>query len=393
MGKLRHCHVLTGKKIVPILLLMLLFPCQSLAARAKADTITVRFRINESRIDTAFADNAEALRRLSEMLDEGVSDTLHVFASASPDGRTAANRELARRRGQALADFISERCLGIYCHVHASAAGWDAVLASAKADTGMDDRAEAEALLEKPHANPAGTQAALKQLGHGSSYRYIACRHLPDLRYARCVVPSSQAILPDSCVGIFPVQAFFPGMPEERACPPFGAQEKPARWRISTNLLYWAALAHNVGVEYDINDRQSLTLGGECAWWSKLSRQRVYRWMAAELAYHCYFRRHARHKGFFMGAYVQTGEFELMFSRKNRKGEFTGGGLCAGYRWLFRERLSLSAEVGVGYLYTDYRYALDMDGILIRQGRNYHHYVGPSRLALTLAFDLKKKAR
>ena len=180
---------------------------------------------------------------------------------------------------------------------------------------------------------------------------------------------------------------------EKPQASPHEAQGKLARWRVATNLLDWAALAHNAGVEYDINGCQSLSLSGECAWWSKLSRQRVYRWMAAELAYHYYFHRHARHKGFFMGAYVQTGYFELMFSKKNRQGEFSGGGISAGYRWLFRERLSLSAEVGIGYLYTDYDYALDMGGLLVRQGRNNHHYVGPSRLSLTLAFDLKKKKR
>lgn len=146
-------------------------------------------------------------------------------------------------------------------------------------------------------------------------------------------------------------------------------------------------------MEYDLNDRQSLTLSGACAWWSKLSRQKVYRWMAGELAFHHYFTPGRRHAGFFIGAYVQTGEFELMFERKNRKGEFTGGGVCGGYRWIFRERLSLSAEAGIGYLYTDYQYALDLYGMLVRQGHNYSHYAGPTRLALTLAIDLKRRKR
>ena len=70
-----------------------------------------------------------------------------------------------------------------------------------------------------------------------------------------------------------------------------------------------------------------------------------------------------------------------------------GGGVCGGYRWIFRERLSLSAEAGIGYLYTDYQYALDLYGILVRQGHNYSHYAGPTRLALTLAIDFKRRKR
>ena len=70
-----------------------------------------------------------------------------------------------------------------------------------------------------------------------------------------------------------------------------------------------------------------------------------------------------------------------------------GGGVCGGYRWIFRERLSLSAEAGIGYLYTDYQYALDLYGMLVRQGHNYSHYAGPTRLALTLAIDFKRRKR
>jgi len=168
---------------------------------------------------------------------------------------------------------------------------------------------------------------------------------------------------------------------------------KDNRWRIGTNLLYWAALSWNAGIEYSLNHRSSLSLTGACAWWSRLSHERVYRWMDAELSYHYCLRPNKRHSGFFIGAYAQTGSFEMMFGKKNRKGETVAGGISGGYRWLLNDRLSLHTELGLGYAYTDYRYAVSMDNTLIRQGREYHHYIGPTRAAVSLVYELNWRIR
>lgn len=166
-----------------------------------------------------------------------------------------------------------------------------------------------------------------------------------------------------------------------------------SRWRLTTNLLYWVLLAWNGGIEYTLNNHSTLSLTGACAWWSHLSHERVYRWMDAELAYHYYFHADKRHSGFFIGGYAQTGLFEMMFGKKNRKGETLAGGISGGYRWLLNDRLSLHAELGLGYAYTDYRYAIYTDQTLIHQGRKYHHYIGPTRAAISIVYDLNWRKR
>lgn len=238
-----------------------------------------------------------------------------------------------------------------------------------------------------------GKQMRLKSLGGGRPYAYICSQWLDGLRYAGCHVyrrPTLSGAVPaDTAAAVEPVCT---ALPADTAAPPSAVKERPcplSRWHLSTNLIYWAALAWNAGAEYSLTERQTLSLSGSCAWWSRLRSERVYRWMAGELAWHYYFRPGFRHAGFFAGAYVQTGEFELMFGRKNRKGEFTAGGLSGGYRRRIGSRLSLMAELGVGYMYIDYRYAVPVDGVLIRQGRNHAHYVGPTRLSLSLVYDLK----
>lgn len=360
------------------------------------DTVRIYFDTDQSRIDTAMADNAAQLKHLRQTLNKIRPDTLTILSSTSPDGGEKHNSALARQRTRSLINHINKLCPTPSRHYKEKdiITRWDVIADRIRTDDSLPDKEHIVGLLSSPQATALEKQKQLKGFKHGIPYRYIARKYFPPLRYSLCILPRTLRTESYPAIGIQAVEPSVTMKPQPLdTILPAPAAGRPARWRISTNLLYWAGLAHNAGVEYDLNDRQSLTLSGACAWWSKLSRQKVYRWMAGELAFHHYFTPGRRHAGFFIGAYVQTGEFELMFGRKNRKGEFTGGGVCGGYRWIFRERLSLSAEAGIGYLYTDYQYALDLYGMLVRQGHNYSHYAGPTRLALTLAIDLKRRKR
>lgn len=166
---------------------------------------------------------------------------------------------------------------------------------------------------------------------------------------------------------------------------------KLAHWGVTTNLAHWAAAAHNIGIEYSFDGNNTIGLSGSSAWFSNKSKHKVYRWMVGEITYHHFFGKHESPQGAFYGIYAQTGEFEFMFSPKNRKGEFISSGICGGYRWQLKKQLFLEAEAGFGYMYIDYRHAKDINGVLIRQGRNYRNYVLPTRLALSLIYRFDKK--
>lgn len=361
-------------------------------------TDSVFFEIDNSQIDTAYRDNATRLDTLVSALRQHLPDTLYLEASASPDGASETNNRLAHERVAALETYL-RRCFphrSFVVQPRVSVWSWYDVAGRILQDTLIARHPDVIRIMNSVGWSEKEKQIQLKRMNLDEAYCRLAQHYLPQMRYAVCrIVLPPQAEVIDS----LPVSEE-PGEPVEEI-PRFAIceeeketrQSRRARWRLTTNLLYWAVLAHNVGLEYDFNRQHALTLSGACAWWSKLRSERVYRWMAAELAYHWYFKAHERHRGFFVGAYAQTGLFEFMFSPRNRKGEFVGGGLSAGYRWLFRERLSLTAELGIGYSYTDYRYARYIDATLIRQGHNYRHYVGPSRVALTFSIDLKKKKR
>lgn len=71
-----------------------------------SDTVSIRFRINESQVDKSYAENDNQLRLLDSMLTTGRVDSVIVLATASPDGRQTFNKSLAEKRAETIALYI-----------------------------------------------------------------------------------------------------------------------------------------------------------------------------------------------------------------------------------------------------------------------------------------------
>ena len=101
------------KKIIPAMLLATL-----LAGSAQAEIVsdslrtTVYYRTASSRLELPYMDNDRHLGALSDSIRGLGADPAVVLrriliqASASPEGNTKANKELARKRGEDLRDYL-----------------------------------------------------------------------------------------------------------------------------------------------------------------------------------------------------------------------------------------------------------------------------------------------
>lgn len=385
------------------------FLCLSLSAQVESDSIILHFRMNESRIDSSFADNRAQLDKLNGLLSVWTLthrlDSLAITGSTSPDGLLSFNRGLAKDRASVLASHIHSvypETGEVPVSIHSVSYDWKNMITALSQDSLLPNKDKVLEILHEESAPPYQKQLKLKGLQGGDVYQNMDSRHLAYYRNVICNlyfspigVTNEDVQVPDSQDSI----CYLPSLSSEsdivttETSLSDSITVKDNLWRLGTNLLYWVALSWNAGIEYSLNNRSTLSLTGACAWWSRLSHERVYRWMDAELAYHYYLRPNKRHSGFFIGAYAQTGSFEMMFGKKNRKGETIAGGVSGGYRWLLNDRLALHVELGLGYAYTDYRYAVSMDNTLIRQGREYHHYIGPTRAAVSLVYELNWRTR
>lgn len=391
-------YIAKVQQVLRLLTFMALLLAHTDANGEESDTVTIKYRINSAAVDTAYMDNRMQLQKFYDLLCRNDVDTIFVLSSASPDGRKSFNEKLRAMRVGSIIAYMKATCRNLdgVCFVERLAPiGWDNLFGVLPEDSLSAFSSDLLQLLASADVSDNEKQRRLR--GNRVLYRRMADRWLPMLRYAKCAV-SYRGSLPQSDGTAATTADSTARMGDGTPLASVAVARGDSccgnlRWHISTNLIYWAALAHNVGIEYDLDDRRTVLLSGACAWWSNLRRHRVYRWMAAEAAYRHYFGSGLPHSGFFVGAYLQAGLFEMMFSSKNRKGEFLSGGVSGGYSWRVADHWSLTPEIGVGYMAAKYRYATDIDGTLIRQGSSHRRFFGPTRLALSLTYNFIKNRR
>lgn len=162
------------------------------------------------------------------------------------------------------------------------------------------------------------------------------------------------------------------------------------RVAVKTNLLYGATATPNLAVEIGLGPRTTLELaGGYNDWKLNSEDKRLSHWLVQPEVRHWFCERFA---GTFIGVHLHGGEFNVNrmnpFSilRNNRhEGWFAGVGIGVGHQWLLGKRLSLEAQIGVGYAYIDYeRYGCAKCDPLEKAGS--YNYFGPTRAAVSLVY-------
>lgn len=106
-----------------------------------------------------------------------------------------------------------------------------------------------------------------------------------------------------------------------------------------------------------------------------------------------------RFNGWFFGVHALAGQYNMAnyklplgllseLETERRQGWFAGAGVGVGYQWVLSRRWSLEAELGGGYVYTDYdRFACGQCGT--RLGSDQKHYLGLTKAAVSLVYVIK----
>ena len=154
---------------------------------------------------------------------------------------------------------------------------------------------------------------------------------------------------------------------------------------LRANLLRWAMLTPDLGLEWHISDRWSLGVGGSWTSWSWNDKQRRYAlWeVAPEVRYYM-----GKARRGYLGAMFKAGAFNYKFSETGKQGDLVGGGLTGGYILPVGKRLSLDFSLGLGYLNADYEKYKVIDGVRVRQGSETKDWWGPVHAGITLRWNL-----
>ena len=155
---------------------------------------------------------------------------------------------------------------------------------------------------------------------------------------------------------------------------------------LRANLLRWATLTPDLGLEWRICPSWGIAVNGSWTSWSWSDKDRRYAlWeVAPEVRYYM-----GEKKDWYLGAMFKAGQFNYKLSETGKQGDLMGGGITAGYRLRLNKALDLDFNLGLGYLNADYEKYKVIDGVRVRRGNETKDWWGPINAGVTLVWKIK----
>lgn len=154
---------------------------------------------------------------------------------------------------------------------------------------------------------------------------------------------------------------------------------------LRANLLRWATLTPDLGVEWRVSRHVGILVNGTWTSWSWDGKNRRYAlWeIAPEVRYYI-----GKEKRGYLGAMYKAGEFNYKPGDTGKQGDLQGGGITGGYQLKLNRALALDFSLGIGCIHADYDKYEVIDGVRVRQGSGTKNWWGPVSAGVTLMWKL-----
>ena len=154
---------------------------------------------------------------------------------------------------------------------------------------------------------------------------------------------------------------------------------------LRANLLRWATLTPDLGLEWRICPSWGIAVNGSWTSWTWSDKDRRYAlWeVAPEIRYYM-----GEKKTWYLGAMFKAGQFNYKLSETGKQGDLMGGGITTGYQLRLNKALTLDFNLGLGYLNADFEKYEVIDGVRVRCGNETKNWCGPINAGVTLVWKL-----
>ncbi|KAB1316153.1 DUF3575 domain-containing protein, partial [Bacteroides ovatus] len=154
---------------------------------------------------------------------------------------------------------------------------------------------------------------------------------------------------------------------------------------LRANLLRWATLTPDLGVEWRICPSWGFAVNGTWTSWTWGDKDRRYAlWeVAPEIRYYM-----GEKKAWYLGAMFKAGQFNYKISETGKQGDLMGGDITTGYQLRLNKALTLDFNLGLGYLNADFEKYEVIDGVRVRCGNETKNWCGPINAGVTLMWKL-----
>ena len=371
------------------------------------DTTRVHFHQSVFIVDTLYLIEGESLPAFVERNKERFNDpsfvlkNIQVVGAASPEGTLRFNRTLAQRRALSVAAYLRTHLSIADSLVQVTSIGvdWEGLEAMVVNLENMPNRDEVMHVLQHPDYGHNERLWRLKQIDRRIPYQWMYKHLFPSLRYSRVIVSyevkplpgvpqlffdeslSAESVLPDTIP--LPVSASAVG----------SASSKRFYWALKTSALYDVAAVPNIGVELYVGKGWSVNANWMYAWWSNRSKNRFWRIYGGDVEVRRWFGEQASRKplqGHHVGIYGQGATYDFEFGGRGYLGDkwAFGGGLSYGYSMPVGKRLNVDFTLGLGYLGSEYKEYLPIEGHYVWQVTKRLHWWGPTKAEVSLVWLL-----
>jgi len=154
---------------------------------------------------------------------------------------------------------------------------------------------------------------------------------------------------------------------------------------LRANLLRWATLTPDLGLEWRICPSCGIAVNGSWTSWTWSDKDRRYAlWeVAPEIRYYM-----GEKKAWYLGAMFKAGQFNYKISEIGKQGDLMGGGITTGYQLRLNKALTFDFNLGLGYLNADFEKYEVIDGVRVRRGNETKDWWGPINAGVTLVWKL-----
>ena len=154
---------------------------------------------------------------------------------------------------------------------------------------------------------------------------------------------------------------------------------------LRANLLRWATLTPDLGLEWRINPSWGILVNGSWTSWSWNNKDRRYAlWeVSPEVRYYI-----GKEKRGYIGAMYKAGAFNYKLSGMGKQGDLIGGGITGGYQLRLTDAFSLDFNLAVGCLLADYEKYEVVDGVRVLREDENKNWWGPVNACVTLVWQL-----
>ena len=154
---------------------------------------------------------------------------------------------------------------------------------------------------------------------------------------------------------------------------------------LRANLLRWATLTPDLGLEWRICPSWGVAVNGSWTSWTWSDKDRRYAlWeVAPEIRYYM-----GEKKAWYLGAMFKAGQFNYKLSETGKQGDLMGGGITTGYQLRLNKALTLDFNLGLGYLNADFEKYEVIDDVRVRRGNETKDWYGPINAGVTLVWKL-----